>query len=1151
MTLEDNKLSNSIPQSMGTLNKLKYLNLARNLFTGSIPNTIGNNSNLIVLNLSYNQLSGGIPNTISFLSKLNILDISHNLLSGVLPPGISQLASIRELYLNHNFLSGNLPASLANLTTLFHIWLNDNLFIGAVPDLRSIPLNSLHIENNSFDKIPDYSTVVTWGNQFPFGLVIYGNKFTFEDLIPLNKIHSRYYYSFAPQDPITLDSILFVPLGTNYIIMTGVDPGLTENNFKWFKDTAIVYISNSNIYELLAVSENDEGYYSGEITNLNIPNFKLTIAKFRVVVYDPRKCDTPVASNNCKAAPEFCSTLDVNGYCGTLSFTDTLSRVFICDSLELTSNPKWISFVASSDSIVFEIFPRNCLGVNENGIIYNGMQAAIWNSCGGNSDSILVCQTICNDQPFTIGGNFFESGRKYNILLNGCHGDICNFIIKVIAGKQNFELVEPGPIIGASSFCPDSLDHLFSINMIPGSNSYQWYINDTLFSNTTLPVINIKNFIPGNYQLKVRAVNTCDTTNVSFKEFRVSPELKILNVLHTKVNVDSAYQITFKIEGGVKPYTVIKGSGFLDTFQSVFYSKILLCRSGFEFEIADAEGCTKVYKGFENCNCNSQAGTMPIDTIKVCEGQSFTAKFNGTEILDPGDKGVYILYTDPINPKSSILKISDNGLFPFDPGKFKFNINYYVSRVVGRADIRGEIKLSHPCISFSNFQPVIFRSRPIVSAGPDLTICGLEGNLSSLGNYIIGIWKLVSGPAQAIIQNPIADLTKVNVSVFGTYVFVREVSNSFCLHKDEVKVTFIESLKPIVDGFYFVCDGQSTALDGGNYAKFLWSTGDTTRYLNVSTSGTYCITVTDASNCSGSTCVAVSNSTAPVPSLLAPDTLCTGDIGFIQLTKSFLKYNWNTLDSNSILTIDTGGQYCVTVTGSNGCLGTECIYVNPKPRSFSFRFDTVCYGDNFSLLGKTFSTPGIHDIPIDNASRNKCDSVVRVNLKWHPQIILADTNIIHDDGSGSGVINIIISGGKPPYRYQWNTGAKTSIIINLVAGSYTVVVSDANNCNAIFIVTIKRLTATNEVQKVKGRFLIYPNPMNLNGTCIIENKSMAKDLKLFIYNYNGILHYKQNWNSKGLNDLLPLRLEIKPGIYIVKITDASGHCDIQKIIILD
>ncbi|MBK8298552.1 MAG: T9SS type A sorting domain-containing protein [Saprospiraceae bacterium] len=1149
LALEDNLFNGEISTELGNLGSLRFLALAKNNFKGSIPSSLGNLLNLILLNLSFNELSGTIPVSLRFLTKLSILDLHQNKLEGVVPSALGQLVNLTELYLNQNVLTGELPASFSNMTKLNHAWFSDNLFVGLVPDLRAAPLNSLRLENNGFDQIPDYSTVTSWGNQLPFGFIIYGNKFTFDDLIPLSKIHKRYYYSFKPQDPIELDSVIFVPSGNTYVINTGVDPGLSDNNFKWFKDTSIVYISNRNTYELIQVSESDEGYYSGRITNPIINDFELEIAPFRVVVYNPALCDKPLAAGSCKDAPEFCSTLGLNSYCGSLTLKDTNAQVFLCDSFGFTTNARWLSFIAPSDTIEFEIFPMNCLGIELNGEEFIGMQASIWASCGGDPANIVSCTPTCHEAHFKIGGTNFKIGEKYSLVLNGCMGDLCDYLIKLRIGKKNFELEEPGVISGDQSFCPDNQDHIFSIKRIIGASGYLWFINDTLFQTTTDSFINIQSLKPAIYQLKVKAISICDTTNSSFLVFQITPALTLSDELIHKIKIDSAYSVSFKVNGGVPPYSVTKGRGKIDSATSSFVSDTFLCRSGYDFEITDSRGCTASFSGTENCGCNSQAGAMPTDSIHICEGQNFTVKFSGPEIQDPGDVGVYILFSNPINPKASILKTSTNGLFPFDPAKFKFEIQYYVSRVVGRALPNRDVNYNHPCLSFSNYQPVKFHARPLVSAGPDLSFCGFEGSISSFGNYATGVWKKVSGPGRVSFENPLSDQTKISVDSFGVFVISREVSNGYCINKDEIKISFTETLKPVIDGFYFVCSGQTTRLDGGPYAKFNWSTGDTSKILNISSSGTYCLTVTDNSGCTGSTCIAVSNSTAPSPVLIGPDTVCTGDLKFIQLSQTFLAYKWNTNDSTSILPIDTGGTYCVTVTGSNGCLGTDCIFVGSKSRSYSVRFDTVCFGETFSLNGQFFDQPGVHDVIIDGGAGNLCDSVVRVHLSWRPQIIVKDTTIIKDDGTNSGAISIVINGGSPPYNYLWSTGSKSSIITNLRTGSYSVVVTDSRNCKASFVFNVPRLTAIDQYTIKKKLVTVFPNPMRVNQQLIVRNESSSGNLFINIYSLDGSLYYKTEWLTRKNQDLLQLDVSMPAGVYFVKVFNSENSSEVQRLVI--
>lgn len=83
--LSDNEFSGTIPQSIGKLNSLKYLNLSHNSLTGNIPASLGNISELESLDLSSNQLVGEIPGQLTRLTFLSTLNVSFNNLVGEIP----------------------------------------------------------------------------------------------------------------------------------------------------------------------------------------------------------------------------------------------------------------------------------------------------------------------------------------------------------------------------------------------------------------------------------------------------------------------------------------------------------------------------------------------------------------------------------------------------------------------------------------------------------------------------------------------------------------------------------------------------------------------------------------------------------------------------------------------------------------------------------------------------------------------------------------------------------------------------------------------------------------------------------------------------------------------------------------------------------
>lgn len=48
------------------------------------------------------------------------------------------------------------------------------------------------------------------GDQFPLGLIIHDNLFTFEDLIPLLNLSRNTNFEYSPQKPIYLDPIFML-----------------------------------------------------------------------------------------------------------------------------------------------------------------------------------------------------------------------------------------------------------------------------------------------------------------------------------------------------------------------------------------------------------------------------------------------------------------------------------------------------------------------------------------------------------------------------------------------------------------------------------------------------------------------------------------------------------------------------------------------------------------------------------------------------------------------------------------------------------------------------------------------------------------------------------------------------------------------------
>ncbi|XP_074576076.1 receptor-like protein 54 [Curcuma longa] len=101
----NNKLSGSIPETIGDLTALCVLNFSCNLLTGGIPPQLGTMAQLESLDLSMNQLSGEIPLELTSLTFLSFLNVSYNNLVGRIPQG-NQFLTFTETMFEGNELCG-------------------------------------------------------------------------------------------------------------------------------------------------------------------------------------------------------------------------------------------------------------------------------------------------------------------------------------------------------------------------------------------------------------------------------------------------------------------------------------------------------------------------------------------------------------------------------------------------------------------------------------------------------------------------------------------------------------------------------------------------------------------------------------------------------------------------------------------------------------------------------------------------------------------------------------------------------------------------------------------------------------------------------------------------------------------------------------
>ena len=342
-----------------------------------------------------------------------------------------------------------------------------------------------------------------------------------------------------------------------------------------------------------------------------------------------------------------------------------------------------------------------------------------------------------------------------------------------------------------------------------------------------------------------------------------------------------------------------------------------------------------------------------------------------------------------------------------------------------------------------------------------------------------------------------------------------------------------------------------TVNNGTSPYTYNWSLDSTTEDRTGLTAGTYALTVTDANACTYTASFAVSQPAAVLASTLAATAVsCNGksDGSVSQnVTGGTLPYTY--LWSNSATTRDisglTAGTYSVTITDANNCtLVKSAVVSQPSAISITAIITAAsCNGgadgaidasvsgssggysyfwsNNASTQDISDLSAGTYVLQVQDNSGCIASETFNVNEATAMALATSATNNLCVGGK-QGAINLTVSLGVAPYNYTWSNGATTQNISGLGAGTYTVAVTDANNCFKIAKVTI----------------------MQPSGAAMLLSHSITKascnggtDGAVNLTVTGGSPAYTYNWsNGPATQDISGLAL----GTYIVTVTDSNG-----------
>ncbi|KAI6671398.1 hypothetical protein NL676_006283 [Syzygium grande] len=131
LDLGNNKLFGNLPDSLGNLKKLRYLNIRSCQLGPEFPTWLKNQNDLRTVVMNNANISGTIPNWFFQLNlQLDELNVGYNRLTGEPPTSLMFVDDQSNVYLRSNLYEGPLPMWSSNVTTLY---LDDNRFSGPIP----------------------------------------------------------------------------------------------------------------------------------------------------------------------------------------------------------------------------------------------------------------------------------------------------------------------------------------------------------------------------------------------------------------------------------------------------------------------------------------------------------------------------------------------------------------------------------------------------------------------------------------------------------------------------------------------------------------------------------------------------------------------------------------------------------------------------------------------------------------------------------------------------------------------------------------------------------------------------------------------------------------------------------------------------------
>lgn len=569
--------------------------------------------------------------------------------------------------------------------------------------------------------------------------------------------------------------------------------------------------------------------------------------------------------------------------------------------------------------------------------------------------------------------------------------------------------------------------------------------------NTGAASSSISNLASGTYTCTITDLNGCTLE----KTTSISPSnghTVVINYLNDSVTCFgwSDGGVALIVSGGVSPYTFQWSNGLPPNSSQNSLSAGLYTAS-----VTDASGCVV------NVSATIHSpSAISLNLVNLIDVSCYGNNTGSANVSASGGTGALIYQWSPTGGTSaSAVNLAAGNYTITVTDANGCNSSLPVSIMQPSSVLSAPVAVTHTSCGNSNGTLITNASGGV----PPFTYLWSNGNTSSsLGNLPASTYTVTVTDANgcSLVQQQV-----VNASTAPVLVSVVADSLS-CYGYNDGSITVVVN-------------------NGSLPYNFTWSNGGTTATISGLSPGVYNATITDNGGCTlNATATVGSPDPINIDTLNVSHILCYGDLtGAITTSvtggSGGFTYQWS--GGGGVLQNTSGlpaGSYSMTVTDNMGCTTSASFSITQPSAALSSVNNitqTSCGGNNGAIVaaanggtapytylwsdGSSSSSlfnlsPGIYTLTITD--NNGCTLLQTETINPSTPVSFAINNItnVSCHGNSNGAINISPSGGVAPYSYQWSNGFGGSNNTNLVAGIYTVTVTDAVGCSTTLTDTV-------------------------------------------------------------------------------------------------